>query len=391
MNAHESAVNKFWEEKLRQQKAAGLWRTHQGRGGPQPVQSFNSNDYLGLSNHPEVIRAFKAGADQYGVGSGSANTLSGYTQAHEALRASLRDWLQREEVILFSSGYQANLAVLTTLIQQTDHVFADKLNHASLIDGMLFSGAPFSRYPHLDLEKLDALMERRAGETAWIVTESLFSMNGDTLDLPGLSTLCQKHGATPIIDEAHSLGLMGPEGSGMIRAAGFTQQEFPLMIGTFGKSLGTQGAFVAGDKTLIEALIQFARPYLFTTAMAPALAMATEAAIRCARAADQERAHLQALIIDFRSKATALGLDLLPSNSPIQPIIVNQLDQINRISARLQERGILIAPIRYPTVPMDSPRLRITLRADHTPEMISQFLDQLREVIDETTSDASRL
>lgn len=380
---------KTLKDKLSQHQESGLWRTHRVRSGPQPLHTFNSNDYLGLSNHPAVIKAFKDAADQYGVGSGSANTLSGYTKAHDELRQTLREWLGRDDVLLFSSGYQANLAVLTTLISAQDHIFADKLNHASLNDGMRFSGAKFTRYKHLDLESLQGYCDRSEAIQKWIVTESIFSMDGDQINLPELAKL--SNAATLIIDEAHSIGLYGPEGAGLIAEHQLTQQQVPIMMGTFGKSIGTQGAFVAGDQTYIDALMQFARPYLFTTAMAPALAAASNAAIKLVRKADEARAHIRLLIQDFRSKASQLHLNLANSTSAIQPIMFDDINVVNRLSERLHERGMPVSSIRYPTVAIDAPRLRISLTENHTPEIITEFFDILQEALDEETSHASRL
>lgn len=391
MNPRGLFVRDLWKDKLTQQKNTGLWRKHCIRSGPQSVpMNFNSNDYLGFSNHPEVVAAFKQAVDQYGVGSGSANTLSGYTQAHESLRHVLREWLGRDDVLLFSSGYQANLALLTTLISPGDHIFADKLNHASLIDGMRFSGAKFNRYPHLNLDKLTSLLLKNQAKQKWVVTESVFSMDGDAIDLPRLSTVCQGNQAALVIDEAHSLGLYGLEGAGFIAAHGLTQEQVPLMVGTFGKSVGTQGAFIAGDQVYIDALMQFARPYLFTTAMAPAIAAASTTAIHLIRQADAERSHLHSLIQDFRSQAKRLNLRLTDSDSAIQPLIFDCIDTVNRLSERLNQRGVSISSIRYPTVAIDAPRLRVTLNAGHTSVMIKEFFAILEEAMHEEASDPSR-
>lgn len=381
-----------WNDKLDTQRAAGLWRTFRVRTGPQSTQmNFNSNDYLGMSNHPQVIQAFKDAADQYGVGSGSAQTLSGYTAAHEALRDALREWLGREDVLLFSSGYQANLALMTTLMGPSDHIYADKLNHASLIDGMLFSKAKFTRYPHLNFNRH---CEKGTPDDAiqkWIITESIFSMNGDAIDLPSLIDISHKIDATLIVDEAHSLGLYGPQGSGFITENGFGQREVPLMVGTFGKSIGTQGAFIAGDKVYIDALMQFARPFLFTTAMAPALAAASTAAIKLIREADEVREHIFNLVHIFRNHAKSLNLTLADSQSPIQPILFDDIEQVNQISELLNQQGVGISSIRYPTVPLDEPRLRVSLTANHTPEMVHQFFEILEEALHEKASHASCL
>lgn len=376
------SLKDFWKKKLTLHQTSGLWREHRIRPGPQPMTSFNSNDYLGLSRHPKVIQAFQEAAHLYGVGSGSANTLSGYTKAHDELRQTLREWLGVEEVLLFSSGYQANLAVLTTLVSKKDHVYADKLNHASLNDGMRFSGAKFTRYPHLSLPADLSCAQN------WIITESVFSMDGDQADLRSLAEYADR--AVIVVDEAHSLGLYGPAGAGLIAEHTLTGK-IPLMTGMFGKSLGTQGGFVAGDKVLMDALMQFSRPYLFTTAMAPAIASATTAAIKLVQEADNARAQIRHLINDFRTKAQALGLTLADSHSPIQPIIFDDISLVNHLSHRLNQAGICVSSIRYPTVAMDKPRLRLSLTSNHTPDHISHFFQTLQEVMDEETSHTNRL
>lgn len=380
------------QDKLNAQARQGLWRELHAREDAQSVYvtydqqrylNFNTNDYLGLSTHPDVLAAFQKGAARYGIGSGSANTLSGYTQAHDELAKNLAAWTQRDKAVLFTSGYLANLAVLTTLIVQDDKIFADKLNHASLMDGMRYSGAAFKRYPHLNLDKLATLLNEHTEGQAWVVTESLFSMDGDAPDLNRVVSLARSAQAHVIIDEAHSLGVYGVEGQGLVAASGLSQQDVPILIGTFGKSFGTQGAFVAGPNDWIEQLIQFARPYLFTTAMSPALACATNASLQLIQSGDAARAQLFDCVDTFKQRAAKSGWTVMPSSSPIQPIVFENIPSAQAMAEHLKAEGILVPCIRYPTVPKDSPRLRVTITAQHTHadiESLFNAMDKARHV-----------
>lgn len=372
-------MRKLLADKLKQHFDAGLWREHKPRT-PNLI-NFNSNDYLGLATDATILESFNKHAREYGLGSGSANTLSGYTQAHENLKQALCEWLGRDDALLFSSGYQANLTALTTLIEKDQMVFADKLNHASLVDGMRFSGANFQRYAHLNYQQLDKKLSACEHAQKWVITESLYSMDGDEADLNNIASIAQNHEALLYVDEAHSLGLSNQYG--------IEQAKAPLMMATFGKSLGGQGAFIAGDKTFIDAIMQFGRSYLFTTALSPAMAGAMIQAIECVKQADDKRTHLNALIRYFRERAQDMNLQLGQSSSPIQPILFKDIDLVNHLSEGLFQNGILVASIRYPTVAMDAPRLRITLTANHSLNDIDKLFDVLKGLHAKETSDTS--
>lgn len=377
-------------QQLQQQADAGLWREHQLRQSAQgehvvynnkSLLNFNNNDYLGLSNDSQVKKAFVLAAEKYGVGSGSANTLSGYTQAHESLVETLKTWLKRDKVLLFSSGYIANLAILTSLVQSQDIIFSDKLNHASLNDGMRFSGAKFKRFAHNDLQKLEQYMAKSDNPNKWIVTEGVFSMEGDAADLPHLNTLAKQYKAQLVVDDVHGLGVLGETGAGSLELHRLSQEDVPIIMGGFGKAFGTQGAFVAGSAEFIDTLMQFARPYLFTTALAPALAAATQKSIEIIQQDKARRAHLQDIIEYFRESARKKALQLLPSKTAIQPIVFDSITVVMGLSQALAEEGIMVSCIRYPTVPMDQPRLRVSLSAMHSKTDIDRLLTTLEKIL----------
>jgi len=275
-----------------------------------------------------------------------------------------------------SSGYMANLAVITALVGQGDTVLHDRLNHASLLDAGLLSGARFSRYLHNDLDSLKQRFQRAQGNTL-LVTDGVFSMDGDLARLPELAEQAKAHGAWLMGDDAHGFGVLGKNGGGLVEHYGLTPSEVPVLVGTLGKSFGTAGAFVAGSEELIETLIQFARPYIYTTSSPPAVACATLASLHLLQTEHWRREHLQQLIQQFRLGAQTLGLNLMDSPTPIQPIIIGESAQAMAISAKLRELGILVGAIRPPTVPAGSARLRITLTAAHTSEQVQQLLDGL--------------
>lgn len=371
-----------YDAQLGEIRDAGLWRTHQVRDSHQSrtvtyegvdYLNFNSNDYLGLSADPRLMEAAIAGMQQYGLGSGAANTLSGYTRAHAALCEALAIWLKRDKVLLFTSGYQANLAMLTSLITTKDFIWADKHNHASLIDGMRMTGARFKRYPHLSCPPI-------AIPNPFILTESIFSMEGDAADLAGLHETAQRHSATLLVDEAHAFGLYGAQGQGRVFEAGLSQDDVPVIMGTFGKAFGVSGAMLAGRATEMDMIMQTARAYLFTTAISPMVASAVLCALDCVKKADQERAHLFALIQSFREGMAKLSLTLCDSHSPIQSVLFDSIETTQAVGNALKEKGIWVPVIRYPTVPKESPRLRFTLTALHTKADVVRLLTVLDEV-----------
>lgn len=346
--------------------------------------AFASNDYLGLASHPQVVEALQQGATRWGVGGGSAHLVTGHMQPHEELAQTLADWTGREAALLFGSGYQANLAVLTALLQSGDHLLHDRLNHASLLDGGRLSGARFQRYLHNDMVSLAAHLARCQGDTL-IATDGVFSMDGDLAALPDICTLAGQHDAWVMVDDAHGLGVLGATGAGTLEHFGLDAQQVPVLMGTLGKALGTSGAFVAGSRELIDSLIQFARPYIYTTSSSPAVACATLASVRLAREDTERRQHLQALIRLFRHEAGLLGLPLMDSPTAIQPLLVGDSGRALAMSQRLRERGIWVTAIRPPTVPEGGARLRITLTAAHSPQQVEQLLAALAHIQQEFT------
>lgn len=373
---------------LERRRAEGLYRERRVTDGPQGPEmlvdgrrllTFCSNDYLGLAGDRRIAEAMHRAIDHYGVGAGAAHLVNGHSHAHQALEEELADFADRERALLFSTGYMANLGVISALVGRRDTVFEDRLNHASLIDGALLSRARLQRYPHCDPDRLGQMLGAAQGHRL-VVTDGVFSMDGDVAPLPALAEQADRHSALLMVDDAHGFGVSGPDGRGSVAAAGLAADQVPVLVGTLGKALGTAGAFVAGDRALIETLVQHARPYVYTTAMPPALAEATRAGLRICRAEDWRRERLGGLIARFRAGAMRLGLQLMPSTTPIQPLLVGDAALATRWSQALQRQGILVTAIRPPTVPQGSARLRITLSAAHT----NPQLDALLAVLEET-------
>jgi 8-amino-7-oxononanoate synthase len=365
-------------------RTAGLYRRRRVQGRPQqpesivdgrPMLSFCSNDYLGLANHPEVIDALRRGAERWGVGSGAAHLVNGHSAAHHALEEELADFTGRPRALLFSTGYMANLGLVSALTGRGDTVWQDRLNHASLLDGALLSRATLRRYPHTDTAELDRLIGDR--DTRMIASDGVFSMDGDLAPLPALALIAKRADARLLVDDAHGLGVLGREGRGTLDHFGLDSEQVPILMGTLGKAFGTFGAFVAGSDALIEILIQRARSYIYTTATPPALAEATRTSLALARREDWRREYLQALIVRFRTGANQLGLPLSESPTPIQPLIAGSSRQALAWAGELESRGILVGAIRPPTVPEGSARLRVCLSAAHTETMVDRLLDAL--------------
>ena len=344
------------------------------------VVNFCSNDYLGLANHPEVIAAFKRGVDQYGVGSGSAHLICGHSHAHHALEDELAAFTGRERALLFSTGYMANLGAISALVGRGDSVLEDRLNHASLLDGGLLSGARFQRYQHNQLDDLQARLAASKGK-ALIVSDGVFSMDGDLALLPDLANLAAQHGAGLLIDDAHGFGVLGVNGGGVVEHFGLSQQQVPILMGTLGKAFGTFGAFIAGSDALIEYLIQKARTYVFTTAMPAAVAEATRVSLRLLQQDAWRRQHLQLLISRFRAGAEQQGLQLMASATAIQPIILGDSESALLASQRLLAQGFWVSAIRPPTVPAGTARLRITFSSLHSEQQVDALLEALPKAL----------
>ncbi|WP_455913617.1 8-amino-7-oxononanoate synthase [Pseudomonas syringae] len=344
----------------------------------KPLLAFCNNDYMGLASHPEVVAAWQAGAERWGVGGGASHLVIGHSTPHHALEEALAEFTGRPRALLFSNGYMANLGTVTALVGQGDTVLEDRLNHASLLDAGLLSGARFSRYLHNSCDSLAGRLDKAVGDTL-VVTDGVFSMDGDVADLPALAKAAKAKNAWLMVDDAHGFGPLGANGAGIVEHFGLGIDEVPVLIGTLGKSFGTAGAFVAGSEELIETLIQFARPYIYTTSQPPALACATLKSLELLRTEHWRREHLAALIKQFRAGAQALGLELMDSFTPIQPILIGDSGRALRLSQLLRERGVMVTAIRPPTVPAGSARLRVTLSAAHSEAQVQLLLQALEQ------------
>jgi 8-amino-7-oxononanoate synthase len=373
--------------RLAERRAANLYRQRPLLESPQgplvqvdgrELLAFCSNDYLGLANHPEVIAAMRAGAEKWGVGGGASHLVIGHSTPHHQLEAALAEFTGRPRALLFSTGYMANLAVVTALVGQGDSVLQDRLNHASLLDAGLLSGARFSRYLHNDAVSL-ANRLRKASGNCLVVSDGVFSMDGDLADLPALCAEARATQAWVMVDDAHGFGPLGATGGGIVEHFGLGLDDVQVLVGTLGKAFGTAGAFVAGSEELIETLIQFARPYIYTTSQPPAVACATLKSLELLRSEGWRREHLNQLIARFRAGAAEIGLSLMDSPTPIQPILVGDSARALKLSALLKERGLLVGAIRPPTVPVGGARLRVTLSAAHSEAQLEQLLEALAE------------
>ena len=344
--------------------------------GGQSISNFCSNDYLGLADHPDITAAMQQGIRDWGVGSGAAHLVTGHTAAHHALEEELAEFTGYPRALLFSSGYMANQGVIAAMMGRGDTLFQDRLNHASLIDGGLLSQAKLKRYPHNDITTLSDQMASASGEKM-IVTDGVFSMDGDLAPLPLLANIAADQQAWLMVDDAHGLGVLGDQGRGSANHFGLQPTEAPILMGTLGKAFGTFGAFVAGSEALIETLIQQARSYIYTTAPPPAVAEATRASLRIVRQESWRRERLAELIGRLREQAQVLGLPLMDSPTPIQPIIAGDTRSALAWSQQLESEGILVSAIRPPTVPEGSARLRITLSAAHSDQQFDKLLNAL--------------
>lgn len=355
--------------------------------GGRVLADFCGNDYLGLARHRDLVAALTRTATAEGVGTGAAHLVSGHHTEHAALEEELADWTGRERALLFSTGVMANLGALQALLgagampvqgRIESLCVQDRLNHASLIDGAQLAGAELRRYPHADADGAARQLDGRPGLPALVATDGVFSMDGDVAPLAELAVVCRERGATLYVDDAHGLGVLGPQGAGSVAAAGLGSADVPVLMGTLGKALGCAGAFIAGDAAVIEAILQFARSYIYTTAMPAALASATRAAVRLARHDPEgRRQRLTANIARFRDGAAQLGLPLMPSTTAIQPLTMGSAEAATAGAAALEAAGFLVVAIRPPTVPQGGARLRIALSAVHTPDRIDALLDAL--------------
>lgn len=343
---------------------------------------FCSNDYLGLANHPQLVSAMQNAAATYGVGGGASHLVCGHSSLHHQLEERLADITGRDRALLFSTGYMANLGTVTALMGKGDHILEDRLNHASLLDAGLLSGARFQRFQHNDIDDLERRLKKLPLEgLRLIVVDAVFSMDGDIAPLPELAALAKRYNAYLMADDAHGFGVLGKAGAGSSELFGLDQDQLPVLMGTLGKGIGSFGAFVAGSEVLIESLIQFARPYIYTTAMPPAVAAASLASLDILKSESWRREHLQCLIKRFRDGAAGLALPMMDSETAIQPLLVGEESQAIAISKGLEAEGVLVSAIRPPTVAAGQSRLRITLSAAHSEADIDRLLGALNKVV----------
>ena len=376
------------QNELNERAALGLLRTRRTLGSPQsphivvdgkPYLAFCSNDYLGLACHPKLIAALQQGAQQWGAGAGAAHLVSGHFEPHHQLETQLAAFVGKPAALLFSTGYMANLGVVQALVGKADTVFADKLNHASLNDAMLLSRAQIKRYRHGDLAQLAQQLEQTQSGRKLIITDAVFSMDGDLAPLPELLALCEQHDAWLLVDDAHGFGVLGEQGRGSLSHFGIESERI-IYMATLGKAAGVSGAFVAAEPVVIATLVNHARSYVYTTATPPALSVALAESIRLIAQGDDRRAHLQKLIAQLRKGLADLPWRLMPSSTAIQPLLIGDNQQALALSEGLRERGIWVAAIRPPTVPQGTARLRITLSAAHRAADVEQLVGALHEL-----------
>lgn len=364
----------------------GLRRMRRVLASPQGAQvvvdgrdylAFCANDYLGLAADPRLAAAARAGVDRYGTGAGASHLVLGHGSAHHELEAALAAFVQLPRALLFSSGYMANMGVVTALVGRGDALFADRLNHASLNDAALLSRAAFKRYPHGDLAALERLLKATPARRRMVMTDAVFSMDGDIAPVPALLELCERHDACLLLDDAHGFGVLGAQGRGVLAHFGIASERI-LYMATLGKAAGVAGAFVAGGSALIETLIQRARTYIYTTALPPLLAHVLLTSLMLIEQEEWRRERLRSLIAGLKQQLGSAAGQLLPSQTPIQPLLVGGNAEVLALSARLAAQGLLVPAIRPPTVPQGTARLRISLSAAHSDADVARLAAALR-------------
>ncbi len=378
------------EEKA-QRLAQSLWRQKQPLDSAQSTRvllqgqwlhNFCSNDYLGLANDDELKHYAQQAITRDGVGAGSAALVCGHHREHQALQEELASWLGVEAALLFGSGYMANMGVLTALLGKGDAVFQDRLNHASLLDGGLASGARQQRYTHNDCIDLERRLAVSNARRSLVASDGVFSMDGDVASVTELVDVCAQHNALLLLDEAHALGVIGVGGRGTVSAAGLSPDAVALRVGTLGKAFGGYGAFVAGPKDLVEMIQQLARPAIYTTALPPAWAATMRKSLQLVESQDWRRQQLNQLINWLRAGLLQQGWDLLPSFTPIQPVLVGSAQRALALAQALRQRGFLVSAIRPPTVPVGTARLRITLSTGHDQQSVDELLEVMADLVD---------
>ncbi len=376
------------QKELAERAAQGLLRARRTLNTPQSPHivvdgksylAFCSNDYLGLANHPQLVAALQQGAAQWGVGAGAAHLVSGHFEPHHLLEQQLATFVGKPSALIFSTGYMANLGVVQALVGRGDTVFADKLNHASLNDAMTLSRAEVKRYRHGDMEQLARLLEQTKSGRKLIITDAVFSMDGDIAPLREMLALCEQHDAWLYVDDAHGFGVLGERGRGSLAHFGIESSRI-IYMATLGKAAGVSGAFVAAEQVVIDTLINHANSYVYTTATPPALSSALLQSLQLIEEGDERRAHLKLLVARLRSGLTGLPWILMESDTAIQPLLIGDNQRALELSAALRERGIWVAAIRPPTVPQGTARLRITLSAEHGEADVGRLIGALHEL-----------
>lgn len=351
-----------------------------GPAAPRRLIDFSSNDYLALGRHPGIAAAMAGSAEHWGAGSGASHLVSGHGLEHARLESELAEFTGRERALLFSTGYMANLAIIAALAGRGEHVLLDRLSHASLIDAGLLSGARFRRYAHADAGAAERALAQSAARAAVVATDGVFSMDGDIAPLQGLAQASRTHHAWLVVDDAHGLGVIGNTGRGSLEQLGLSSDDVPVLMGTLGKAFGSFGAFVAGSSELIEFLIQKARPYIYTTALPQPVAAATRASLRIAQRESWRRQRVMALVERFRAAARQLGVPVMSSGTPIQPVMLGSSSAALRAQQELSDSGFWVVAIRPPTVPRGSARLRVTLSAAHTDSQVDSLVEALARI-----------
>lgn len=354
----------------------GVW----SEVGGQRLLNFSGNDYLGFAQHPEIAAAFISGARQFGVGSAGSALVTGYFATHQALERQAAELFGYEACLYVGSGYLANIGVLQTVLDENALCVQDKLNHACLLDGARFSGCRLKRYPHQDMDSAEKLCAETGNNIGILVSDGVFSMDGDAAKLPELARIAEKSNATLMIDDAHGVGVLGDSGLGSLQAAHLGAAQVPLLVVPAGKALGGQGALILSNTDIINHLVETARPYLFSTAPAPAMACALSQALRCLQSEPEHHARLQDNIRHFSALAAEAGLPVLPSQSAIHALMAGSNENAVRMAERLRERGFWLSAIRPPAVPQGKARLRITLTALHEREHIERLVETLHTI-----------
>lgn len=381
-------------DELSERKKQGLYRTRKliesAQGSIVKIKgeeylNFSSNDYLGFANNRLLKNHMIEAIDRYGIGSGSSQLVVGHSTPHAKLETRLASFFDRDAALVLPSGYQTNLALASVLLDSNTVVIQDKLNHASLIDAAQLSKSRLVRYKHADMKHLELLLEKHKQHKLVVISDGVFSMDGDVTPLQEMVALCNAYDALLIIDDAHGIGVLGEAGGGLLECLGINQKQVPILIGTFGKSFGASGAFVAGSALYIDSFIQKARPYIYTTAMMPALAETINYALDLVRESKNLRQQLKQLIAHYKNSLLDLKLNVSRSDTQIQPFIIGDVNETMAMSNALFNSKIFAAPIRPPTVPKNTARLRISITATHTKAEITRLVTAIKKNRNETT------